>query len=148
VFIPVSADSEIIVHSKQKGKNCMKQNTFQTLTATFIGSVIQTLPSNISSRHMQVWIEDPKGLQEMLKDMFEQKIIVIDELDKQCEGRLAFKILKDSDEPFHKQTAKFIAVVAQSIPEISNDRMEFWSKHLNTLQRELRSTLIQAVVFV
>ncbi len=113
----------------------MKQNTFHPLTATFIGGVIQTLPSNISTEHMQLWIDHPKDLQIVLKNMLESRMTIIDDHDKTCEGRLAFRITKYGDETFHRQTAKFIAVVVQNIPEISNDRMEFWSKHLNTRLR-------------
>lgn len=124
----------------------MKQKTFHPLTATFIGAVINTLPFNISSEHMQLWIEHPKDLRIVLKAMFESSFIIHDENDEAYEGRLAFKITKDGDETFHQQTAKFIAVVAQNIPEISNDRMEFWSEHLNTLQAELKKTLLKHLV--
>lgn len=126
----------------------MSQKTFHNLTATFVGSVIETLPSNISVQHMQAWIEEPKALQVMLKETFEETIVVIHEDDHICEGKLVMKITKIGEEPFHKQTAKFIAVIVQNIPEISNDLMEFWSKHLNTLQRELGKTLTQGMVFV
>ncbi|MBP6879511.1 MAG: hypothetical protein KBF62_00385 [Candidatus Pacebacteria bacterium] len=124
----------------------MKQKTFHPLTATFISAVVQTLPTDISTEHMQLWIEHPKDLQIVLKTMLESSFTVIDNDDELYKGRLSFKITKIGDETFHQQTAKFIAVVVQSIPMISNDRMEFWSSHLNTLQRELRKTLLKNLV--
>lgn len=116
----------------------MKQKTFHSLTGSFITSVIGTLP-NISTEKMQYWIERPNLLASALVKILKSEFIVIEEDDTTYKGRLAMRITKVGDELFHRQTAKFIAVIAQNIPELPNEKMEFWNSHLNTLQKSLEA---------
>ena len=126
----------------------MTQKTYHNLTASFIGAVVTTLPNNISTDSMQTWIENPRTLQRELKKMLESGFIVIHEDDKQYNGKLAMRILQVGDSPFHKQTAKFISRVIENIPEVSNEKMNFWMKHLNTLQANLHTALTAKIVLI
>lgn len=119
----------------------MKQNTFHSLTANFIRAIISCLPSTLPTDRMQFWIEKPMRLQEELKKAFESGFVLLDENDKKFSGRLPMRIIEITGSTFHRQTAKFIGVLSENIPEISNERMRFWIGHENTLQRVLGETL-------
>src|SRR5437762_1758507 len=54
--------------SQFKGKNCMSQKTLDPQTRKFATVVIENLPDEISAQIMQGWIENPKSLQEALKN--------------------------------------------------------------------------------
>lgn len=128
------------------------QNTFHHLTANFIGAIILNLPQNISSDKMQTWIQNPKTLQRELMKFLATSVTIIDITDpnelRRVGEEIKFKIVKYGDEPFHRQTAKFISAVTQNIPIISNDKMEFWIKNELTLKRELRKALISDFIMI
>ncbi len=126
----------------------MKQNTFHPLTASLISAVIYTLPSNISSDHMQTWIENPMTLRKALKETLDSDFIVMDPTDKVTGGKLQMRIIKIGDSTFHKQTAKFISAIIQNIPEIRNDKMELWINNMNTLHQELRKMFTSNFILI
>ena len=119
------------------------QNTFHGFTASFISTVIGNLP-NLTGDKMQTWNENPKALQNALKEALDQKIVIIDAEDE----KFHFKIVGHNTSTFDRQTAKFISVIAQNIPVISTELMELWIKNRNKLKSELAKKLDAKIIII
>jgi hypothetical protein len=117
------------------------QNTFHGFTGSFISTVIGNLP-NLTGDKMQTWIENPKALQKALKDALDQKVVILEEGMESFH----FQIVGHKTSTFDRQTAKFIAVIAQNIPVISTDLMELWIKNRNALKSALTKTLDAKII--